>query len=84
MLNVIKQVVVAIMIVVLVVLAGYSAYAQYWSWGALKRQEQRLQAIEQKLEAKSEAKSEVKQPAAATQDDRQAQAAQPQKKQWGY
>lgn len=82
MLNVIKQVVVAFMIVVLLVLAGYSAYAQYWSWGALKRQEQRLEAIEQQLEAKKPAAVSAETDRAA--EPRQAQAAQPQKKQWGY
>jgi hypothetical protein len=51
MLNVLKQTAVGIMLVVLVALAAYSAYAQYWSWGALKRQEQRLDAIEKQVGA---------------------------------
>jgi hypothetical protein len=54
MMNVLKQTVVGIMLVVLVTLAAYSAYAQYWSWGALKRQEQRLDAIEKQVGANAQ------------------------------
>jgi hypothetical protein len=40
----------ALVLMALLVLTGYTAYAQYWSWGALKRQEQRLQEIEKRLD----------------------------------
>ena len=50
-LAVLTKVLAGLMMMLILVLTAYTAYGQWWAWGAIKQEQQRLDAIEQKLNA---------------------------------